>query len=162
MPVAGKGAAIRDLGESDYKRNCQPQLTTGQRCLRRLRDPADWQPLSCPRHGLGAQAGGPPRTNWPSGTERRSCWAAAKKSAGLAAPGICGDSPLLPKTLSHPRRPGKNLTRRERRRQRRRPPLSERLRWRAGASSVVGGKLLVSWPGASAMLPRAAPAAGAP
>lgn len=62
MPVAGKGAAIRDFGESDYKRNCQPWLARDRRCLIRLGDPAGLQPLPCPRHRLGTQAGGPRRT----------------------------------------------------------------------------------------------------
>lgn len=62
MPVAGKGAAIRDFGESDYKRNCQPRLARDRRCLIRLGDPAGWQPLPCPRHRLVTQAGGPRRT----------------------------------------------------------------------------------------------------
>lgn len=57
---------------------------------------------------IGAQAGGPPRTNWPSGTERPSCWAAAKKLAGLAAPGICGDRSYFQRPFPSSDAPGKS------------------------------------------------------
>lgn len=33
--------------------------------------------------------------NWPSGTERPSCWTDAKKSAGLPAPENCDDRPYF-------------------------------------------------------------------
>lgn len=68
--------------------------------------------------------------NWPSGNRRPSCWADANKSAGLTAPGNCGDRPYFQGPFPSPEAPGKS-ERRERPLQRRQPPLSESLQCRA-------------------------------
>lgn len=110
MPEAGKGAALRDFGESDYKRNCQPQLGRDGLCLGRLRDPAGWPPLPCPRHRLGAQAGGPRRTGQVAPSARAAAGRTPRNRRDWLRPGTVATASTS-KDPSHHRSPPENRRR---------------------------------------------------